>query len=310
MGDAKMLNLKQYQTWTKKRVHDYALKYDVNSLLGRIDANPKLAKNAKQNALSVPMHLAPFDLSGFQVCASATSGCASACLHSAGNPAYMAQKEKSRIARTKLYFANRSLFIEMLRREIKLHIARAGKLGMQPAIRLNATSDIRWENVLYHLGDRQAQTLFTEFPNVQFYDYTKHANRRNIPKNYHLTFSLAENNHAQALQAFRNGMNIAVVFDAKRGHDLPQVGHLMADGDDGVMAKIIDGDATDYRPGDEPGVFVGLRAKGDAIGDFSGFVHSAAKKWVQPIRAMSKPMGAPFEYIGSKRARVRKKLVA
>lgn len=291
-----MLNLRTYQNQTKKQVMEYARKYEVYSLLGRIDANPKLAKNAKDNALSLPLHLAPFDLSGFQVCASATSGCAAACLHSAGNPAYMAQKEKSRIARTKLFFANRALFIEIVRREIELLIRRANKLGMQPAVRLNATSDIRFETVIYHLGDRQALTLFDEFPNVQFYDYTKHANRRNIPKNYHLTFSLAENNHAQALQAMRNGMNVAIVFDVKRGHDLPAVGELSANGDAGIMAKIIDGDASDYRPNDGNRVFVGLRAKGDAIGDGSGFVNRADKKHLQPIRPISRPM---FEFVGN-----------
>jgi len=293
-----MLNLRTYQNQTKKQVMEYARKYDVYSLLGRIDANPKLAKNAKDNALSLPLHLAPFDLSGFQVCASATSGCAAACLHSAGNPAYMAQKEKSRIARTKLFFANRALFMEIVRREISLLIRRAGKLGMQPAVRLNATSDIRFETVLYHLGDRQALTLFDEFPNVQFYDYTKHANRRNIPKNYHLTFSLAENNHAQACEAMRNGMNVAIVFDVKRGHDLPAVVQLCETMDctDGIIAACIDGDASDYRPNDGQGVFVGLRAKGDAIGDSSGFVNRADKKHFQTVKPISRPL---FEFVGN-----------
>jgi hypothetical protein len=290
-----MLNLRHYQNHTKKSLMNEARKYGVYSLLGRIDANPKLAKNAKQNALSVPLHLAPFNLSGHNVCAMATAGCAAACLHSAGNPAYMAQKEKSRIARTKLYFANRALFIEILRREIKLHIARAGKLGMQAAVRLNATSDILFENVTYHLGDRQAQTLFSEFANVQFYDYSKHSKRRKLPANYHLTFSLAENNHLQAIEASNNGLNVAVVFDTKRGQALPESFTIDAGPAGKITAPVIDGDATDYRPSDRPQSFVGLRAKGDAIGDDSGFVHyTNGARW--PVCAVKAP--APFEYIG------------
>jgi len=274
---------------------EYARKYGVNSLLGRIDANPKLAKNAKNNALSVPLHLAPHKLSGHNVCAMATNGCADACLHTSGNPAYMGQKEKSRIARTQLYFANRALFIEFLRREIKLHISRADKLGMIAAVRLNATSDILWENVTYHTGDRIAKTLFSEFSGVVFYDYTKHSKRRKLPANYHLTFSLAENNHMQAMEAISNGLNVAAVFDTRRGQALPESFSIDAGKAGKVTLPVIDGDATDYRPADAPGSFVGLRAKGDAIGDKSGFVNytGGARHCVVNIGT-----AAPFEYIG------------
>ena len=257
----------------------YAALYNVNSLLGRIDANPKIAKNAKNNALTVPLHLAPASLSGHNVCASASAGCIAACLHKSGNPAYMAQKEKSRIARTKLYFANRALFIEILRREIKLHVARAGKIGMQAAVRLNATSDLRFENIIYHLGDNKALTLFSEFKNVQFYDYTAHANRRNIPANYHLTFSLKEDNHAKAIQAFNNGLNVAVVFDTKRGHKLPESLKLTVENVGEIHAPVIDGDLTDYRPADGMAVIVGLRAKGQSgKTDKTGFVNYGGAK--------------------------------
>lgn len=280
-----MLNLRQYQDKTKKAVMDYAALYNVNSLLGRIDANPKIAKNAKNNALTVPLHLAPASLSGHNVCASASAGCIKACIHYQGNPAYMPQKDKSRIARTKLYFANRALFIEILRREIKLHISRAGKLGMDPAVRLNATSDIRWENIVYHLGDRQALTLFREFPNVQFYDYTAHANRRKIPANYHLTFSLKENNHEKAIEAFNNGLNVAVVFDTKRGQQLPESFKLTVEKVGEIHAPIIDGDLTDYRPADGLSVIVGLRAKGNTgKTDKTGFVNYGGAKNAHVIK--------------------------
>jgi len=60
------------------------------------------------------------------------------------------------------------------------------------------------------------------------------------------------------------------VFDVKRGKPLP-ARHTI----NGVTAIVIDGDLTDYRPEDIKGVIVGLRAKGEAIGDASGFVRKS-----------------------------------
>lgn len=291
-----MLNLSRYQNWSKAKLMRYARdKHNVNSLFGRISANPKIDKNAKLNVLTIPLHLAPANLSGFNVCASATDGCIEACLHKSGNPAYMAQKEKSRIARTMLYFADRALFIEIARRELQALARRADKLGMRPAFRPNATSDIKWEFVRYHTGDNKPRTLFSEFPQLQAYDYTKHANRRNLPANYHLTFSLAENNHMQAIEAFNNGLNIAVVFDTKRGQALPELFTIDAGTAGKISAPVIDGDSHDYRPADGSGVIVGLRAKGPAIKDKSGFVNhtGGARHCVVNIGT-----AAPFEYIG------------
>lgn len=301
-----MLNISRYQNWSKKRLMDHArLAYGVNSLLGRIGANPKIDKNGKLNVLTLPLHLAPHELSGFNVCASATTGCVLACLHTAGNPAYMAQKEKSRIARTRLYFANRALFLEILRREIKALLRRATALDMRPAVRLNATSDIRFEALRYDIGSGKELTLFSEFPQLQFYDYTKHSNRKNLPANYHLTFSLAENNHKQAIEAYNNGMNLAVVFDTKRGQALPEQFTIDAGRAGKISAPVFDGDYTDYRPSDKRGI-IGLRAKGDARHDKSGFVNiGSARHCVVNIG-----QAAPFEFIGGKWPAKQKKVRA
>lgn len=237
----------------------------VTSLLARPDANPKLAKGMKQGVMSAPLHLAPADLSGYEVCPMATAGCRKACLHTAGNPAHMEGKQRARVARTRLYFENRELFMSVLIAEIQALVRKAEKAGMVPAIRLNATSDIPWERVRFiHDGVRYSN-LMTLFPDVTFYDYTKRPNRK-VPSNYHLTFSLAEGNDEQAHEALNNGFNVAVVFDTKRGQRLPA----------GMwLREVIDGDETDFRPSDPKGVIVGLRAKGDAIGDTSGFVRAA-----------------------------------
>ncbi len=102
------------------------------------------------------------------------------------------------------------------------------------------------------------------FPQVTFYDYTKIANRRNLPDNYHLTWSYSAASAKYAEQAGIakvNGLNIAVVFRNKEAIpptflDLPT----------------IDGDRDDMRFLDPKGVVVALYAKGKAKLDQSGFV--------------------------------------
>lgn len=243
----------------------------VRSLLADPTDNPKLAKNIGMRALTAPLHLAPHKLSGFNVCPMATRGCIAACLHTAGNPAYMAGKFKARIARTKAFFANRAAFMLCLVAEIEKHQRTAKAQGMLCGVRLNATSDIRWETIGCTKDGKAFDNIMTAFPNIQFYDYTKIANRRNLPKNYHLTFSLAENNEHNAIDAINAGMNVAAVFNVGRHKALPEFHSL-----DGVELPVIDGDEHDFRPIDPKRCIVGLRAKGKAIGDLSGFVREVA----------------------------------
>jgi hypothetical protein len=136
-------------------------------------------------------------------------------------------------------------------------------------VRLNGTSDLRWER--FPIGPHA--NIFAMFPDVTFYDYTKHPPRKrdvaDIP-NYSLTFSLAESNDVHAAQALEAGTNVAVVFDTRKSADLPEWYAI-----DGVIARVIDGDATDLRfldPRESRGVIVGLRAKGRAKKDTTGFV--------------------------------------
>lgn len=239
----------------------------VNSLLSVEGANPKVAKNEKLGVLGSVLHLAPADLSGYEVCPMRSPGCTAACLHTAGNPAYMNNKNKSRIARTKAYFENREAFMNLLVLEIYKHVLSAEKQNYEPCVRLNGTSDIRWEAVKFNFwdwiakkinysGNCQKVTVFDIFPELQFYDYTKIHNRKYIPKNYHLTFSMNEVNQ---IFAKSQALNVAIVFSGK----LPETY---------LGRPVIDGDETDYRPADPKNVVVGLKAKGKARIDTSGFV--------------------------------------
>ena len=247
--------------------------------------NPKTEKGEKLGYWTAVLHLAPADLSGFEVCAGRTAGCTAGCLNTAGRggiaagigiltyDAVAAGKvntiQAARIARTKFLFNDRQAFLTQLVKEIAAFVRKAKAKGFTPAIRLNATSDIRWENIpLWEstpaLGGVQ-YNIFQAFPDVQFYDYTKLANRKGVPANYHLTFSLADGNADKARLALLNGFNVAAVF-----RDIETRNHFMQTGFMG--RQVIDGDETDLRFLDPRGSIVGLYAKGNAKRDASGFV--------------------------------------
>jgi len=246
------------------------------SLLADPLSNPKIAKNAKENGvLTFPLHLAPFKMSGYNTCASASKGCAEACLNTAGNPVYLKGKLAARIAKTKMYFEDRALFVAILIKEVIAASNKASKANMALAFRLNATSDIKWEkSKLLHIGIMSSllAILHAAAPMAKFYDYAKDHKRTSdtLPPYYSLTYSLSEENDISSSLVLSRGDNLAVVFDVKRGKPLP-ARHTI----NGVSAVVIDGDLTDYRPDDVQGVIVGLRAKGEAIGSTSGFVRSA-----------------------------------
>ena len=238
----------------------------VNSLLSAENANPKVAKNAKENIFGTVLHLAPADLSGYEVCPMRSEGCTAACLHSSGNPAYFENKQKSRVARTKAYFEHRHEFMNLLAIETSNHIAKAKQKKMKPSIRLNGTSDIPFERVKFKLEDwvaerigRKGSTIFEIFNDVQFMDYTKRHNRNNLPSNYYLTFSLNEVNQEHAKSMLDKGINVAVVFSGKLPTEF-------------MDHPVIDGDAHDARFLDPSPCIVGLKVKGKGRQDDSGFV--------------------------------------
>ena len=115
------------------------------------------------------------------------------------------------------------------------------------------------------LWEKLFPEMFSAFPDVVFYDYTKNIRRdvSHIP-NYSLTFSLNESNGLFIETAFMKGWNVAVVL---RNADKVLPKQFMG-------KRVINGDAHDYRPSDPQGVFVGLLPKGrTAWQDTSGFVY-------------------------------------
>jgi len=220
-------------------------------------ANPKIQKGTKQGYLSFILHLAPADVSGHEVCPKRTAGCTSACLNTAGRGGMFRKGEttnviqKARVRKTKYFFENREAFMEDLVTDIMKAVNFARRKGLIPVFRLNGTSDLSWEKYPTRYG---AKNIFDQFPTLQFYDYTKVLGRKvaDIP-NYHLTFSRADGNDADCKKAVAQGMNVATVFDE-------------------IPAGMYSADETDLRFLDPKVGVIGLKAKGRAKKDYSGFV--------------------------------------
>lgn len=211
--------------------------------------NAKVLKGLEFGYLNVILHLAPFNLSGKQVCPKASAGCASACLNTAGMGIF-SNVQNARKAKTLRYFNDRENFMADLAKDVNSAIKKAKKKGLKLAVRINGTSDL----------PMLALKVAEQFSDVQFYDYTKVAKTfdRELPKNYHLTFSRSEVNDAEVDTILAKGHNVAMVFDK-----LPKTYKGF---------KVISGEENDLRFLDEKNVIVGLKAKGKAKKDTSGFV--------------------------------------
>lgn len=227
--------------------------------------NPKTEKGEKQGYLTSILHLAPHTLSGYQVCALA-DGCQIPCLNLAGRSGMFKKGEstnkiqQARIRKTKQFFEDRDWFMARLVKEIQNTIKYALNLNLIPVFRLNGTSDLPWEKFRVTVNGVSYRNLMEAFPQIQFYDYTKVPGRK-VPSNYHLTFSRSAGNELNVVKAIAAGANVAVVFDNKK--TMPQTF---------LGLPVINGDETDLRFLDAKNVIVGLKAKGPAKKDSSGFV--------------------------------------
>ena len=226
--------------------------------------NAKTVKGEKLGYLTGILYLSPSDIvDGVNLCKFASKGCREACLYTAGRGRF-SNVQQARKRKTELYRDDIELFMQSIAKDIKRVKRKSLRDGKIAAIRLNGTSDIRFEDIRNSKG----QNIFEMYPEIQFYDYSKDHLRVDALtgkwSNYHLTFSMNESraNQKNAIKLLQLGVNVAVVFD-----QLPSkfIGY-----------RVINGDETDLRFLDDKGVIVGLTAKGDAKKDQSGFVQRVA----------------------------------
>lgn len=197
---------------------------------------------------------------GRNLCPKATAGCMASCLFTAGRGRFSNVKI-GRLRKSEFFLSNKDLFMEQLVTEINKAVR--NKKDKQICVRLNGTTDVPFENIKVGKFDN----IMSMFPDVQFYDYTKVFARlkKELPKNYHLTFSRAETetNHKESLLALQMGFNVAVVFNVKDETELPSTY---------MGFKVINGDMHDLTFLHDKNTIIGLKAKGMAKKDTSGFV--------------------------------------
>ncbi len=247
------------------------LPYSVPPSLLSVNADSKTIKGTSFGFLTAILYMAPGTLAGVgNVCPHASAGCLSSCLFTAGRAGIFKAINVARINRTRFFYYEREAFLSMLKGEISAVVRKANREGLRPVVRLNGTSDLPWEKL--------APDLFTEFPNVTFYDYTKNVRRvvawskGEFPKNYSLTFSLSESNRDHAETAIASGVNVAVVYDGPTIQGKPLALNngmkprpwFSADESD---LRFLDSVGKDGR-----GRFGILKAKGKAKKDETGFV--------------------------------------
>ena len=224
------------------------------------ESSPKIDKSNKiqDKYKSRIMYLAPSDLADGKrtVCPYAKIAmCEEGCLNTSGLGGVYPTIQKARIRKTLLFLNEYETFMSYLVEDINKFIRECQRENKIPCVRLNGTSDIQWEHQEY-----KGKTVFEMFPNVVFYDYTKIPTRKvEGITNYHLTWSYSEANEKYSKLFDTVPNNKVVVFR----NLLPS---MFRD------VKVIDGDEHDMRFLDETNVVVGLKAKGKAIKDYSGFV--------------------------------------
>lgn len=236
-----------------------------------INADAKTSKGNTYGFLTGILYLAPYKSTRYNTCSmAAIAQCGSACLFTAGRGA-MSSVAQARINKTLWFFEERDTFMAQLAMNIRQLVVKAAKQGLTPLVRLNGTSDIRWENVSFtDTTDGIAHAnIMAAFPDVQFYDYTKDVARKDIPANYDLTFSYSGVASYQPYvnKAVAAGMRIAVVFRSVAAIPASFKG-----------MSVVGGDDSDIRHLEDKGVVVALYAKGKAKLDMTGFVVDAAAK--------------------------------
>jgi hypothetical protein len=242
--------------------------FKSKSLLS-INADAKTSKGETFGFLTGILYLAPYLSTKWNTCSMAeTADCGKACLFTAGRGA-MSTVAQGRVNKTIWFFTERQSFMAQLAVNIRQLIRKAKRKGLIPLIRLNGTSDIRWESIAFIDADgTEYVNIFAAFPDVQFYDYTKDVNRKGLPLNYDLTFSYSGVVGFQPFvnKAIENGMRLAVVFRSVAAIPASFKG-----------MPVIGGDNSDIRHLEDKGVVVALYAKGKAKLDMTGFVVDAAK---------------------------------
>lgn len=229
--------------------------------------NPKTQKSIPYGYLTGVLHLAPHDSAdpgGHSVCPHATPSCIALCLNTSGRGGIIKTGEttnailEARKRRTRGFWHDRSEFASQLTRDARKLSARATKLGLKLALRLNGTSDLDWERINPTMVDTLSRFSV-------LYDYTKStAKAKRTADRIDYTLSWTGENDAKCLEHVAAGGKLAVVFALKPNEALPRFWRDI---------PVVDGDSHDLTFLRPKACIIGLRAKGRARrGSWPNFV--------------------------------------
>ncbi len=202
---------------------------------GKYDPEKHVGEHAYGKKVKIEgLALAPHKVAGgVNVCPKATAGCKASCL---ALHAGMNQGEERnyhlKVARSQFLQKHPEHAVRMISHEVEHLHNSAKKKGYEPAVRLNANSDLNLEHILPHkYWEKYGKGGSHE---VKHYDYTKVAGRMNsaakrenlAKKGYHLTLSSTGTNHAESndkevSKHLHSGGNVAMVFRTRDKGALP-----------------------------------------------------------------------------------------
>ena len=198
--------------------------------LGGLKRSAKMMKSFQHNVATYCVYLAPATMAGrtkkgtrINVCPM-SAHCKDLCLNSSGhNKADIlahnsnvrdSSINQARIKKTKLFYNDRDVYMDILIHEINRDRSYAERNGMEFSVRLNGTSDLSPE-----IMKKDGKNILEIFPDVQFYDYTKVPTRLKLMKfypNYDITFSYDGYNWDTCEEFLNDGGKVAVVFDSEK----------------------------------------------------------------------------------------------
>ena len=138
-------------------------------LLG-VGTNAKTIKGDGSEYLTAILYMTPYkvmvDGKHFNSCSMAEqASCIEGCLYTAGR-GVMTSVQTSRQRKAEWFYRDRVGFMKQLYHDIQKFSNYCKKRGIQPCVRLNGTTDIRWE--LIPAMPHNKMNIFQEFPEVQF----------------------------------------------------------------------------------------------------------------------------------------------
>lgn len=238
-------------------------------------SSAKIDKSVKFGYLTGVLYMIPSDLSMIldargrrvNLCPAASAGCKASCLVTAGRASMCKETDKvtglpvntiikARQRRTEMYVRQRDAFCAAVLADLGKLIRYAGRKGLTAAFRFNGTSDVPWwriDQIASPIADMVAHG------DLVTYDYTKcPAYLAKCPTWHDLTLSRSETNADKVNDALNSGARVAAVFAGKP----PQAweGYQVVDGDKHDLCFL--------HPGK---VILGLKAKGRAKKDETGF---------------------------------------